>query len=102
MEDKLRTTHIIIPDQSYRSQRLGTAQEWGIQVVYPQWIREMALQHPVSSRQDIEEAACSATEPDNFQSLAVSQTAGPSSDDFADETKPLNGCRVHIPRRVEV
>lgn len=99
MEGKLKTTHIIIPDQSYRSQRLGTAQEWGIKVVYPQWIRDMALQHPVSSHARLQSMMA---DPVKIESADNLETAGPSSDDVTDDDKPLKGCRVHVPRRTEV
>lgn len=101
MDCHLRTTHIIIPDQSYRSQRLGTAQEWGIKLVYPQWIREQALQHPVRVNVDKEvshkpKQYVKSEEIDKFQDPL------PSSDDSNDEMKPLKDCRVHVPRKLQV
>lgn len=99
MDGKLKTTHIIIPDQSYRSQRLGTAQEWGIQVVLPQWIRDLALRYPVQRH-----SAPTVEAPIEVESSNDSQAYGSRdpSDDFLDDAKPLEHCRVHVPRKIQV
>lgn len=102
MDGKLKTTHVIIPDQSYRSQRLGTAQEWGIQVVYPRWLRDMAVRHALPPASGVNSIRSPDPSPVDNQIADSQKTAGPSSDDLADDNGPLKESRVHISRKVEV
>lgn len=101
MDGHLKTTHIIIPSPDYQSTRLGTAQEWGIQVVLPQWVEQMALACPLlSPSADVSEATSADFEAEGRMAEGMQENA-PSSHTDTEADKPLSRCRVHISRKVQ-
>ena len=97
------TTHLVIPDSSYASRKLGVAQEWGLQVVYPSWLRELAERSPFR-----EESTNEPTAMDIDLSTDVSlsrfnenRSSGKPKAEM-EQDGPLKGCCICISPKLEV
>ena len=44
--NRVKTTHLLIPDVYYSGRKLGAAQDWGIPIILPSWINELAASNP--------------------------------------------------------
>ena len=107
-------THLIIPNAEYAStKRLASAQNWGITVVYPDWLKNLA----VNGLQEQGKEQISATkveeleEDPEFARMDLDDDPNGGSPEQVDDIKsghgkegtgPLVGCKIAIHRELEV
>lgn len=116
------TTHLVIPNSDYSSTgRLAKAQEWGITVVYPDFLKKLAVDglafqvpkkdgKPVLKEEEeeelVEDPEFVMMDLDNGDDdvVVTRESLGPF--DQAEEEKPkvgpLTGCKIAIHRDLEV
>ena len=114
------TTHLVIPNSEYSSTgRLAKAQEWGITVVYPDFLKKLAVDglafqvpkkdgKPVLQKEEeelVEDPEFVMMDLDNGDDDVVTrESLGPF--DQAEEEKPkvgpLTGCKIAVYRDLEV